>query len=124
MGAEDYEGLKAFRNEKQARGADRRAEAELSFPAARDLARSEGMDLYRHDAGHYALSHPSGWLMNIFPGNRRLYSDRNRPVAPPFIPASEIPDFTLEQVVKAAARAVARMAGRKAERAARKAVRQ
>lgn len=80
----------------------RRDEAERDFPAAEEIACMHGMNLVRRSDHHYQLSHVNGWLQNIYPGNQRLYWDRNKP-KPPFL---QLPDeWGLVDVVKAAVEA-------------------
>ncbi len=61
--------------------------------------RGNGMQLSRKSFHHYSLAHTSGWLINIYPGNCRLYADPNKP-AHPFL---KVPSpWTIPQVVNAA----------------------
>lgn len=71
-----------------------------SDEAAR-LAADAGLTLIRQTEVHYQL-YPKGcrWLLNIYPSNRRLYRDPNKPEKVPFL---RIPDrWTLLDVVRAA----------------------
>lgn len=51
-------------------------DAEASFEEAAHIASLNGMTLKRHSYYHYALTN-GVWLQNIYPGNQRLYWDRN-----------------------------------------------
>ena len=80
----------------------RRDAASESFPFVRGLAEDHGLKLVCHGDAHYQLepdTEERGWLVNIYPGNQRLYHDRNRPKAP-FLDAGR--PWTLESVVRAA----------------------
>ena len=99
MASEDYEFYKVLQQEKVRDGASRRATNKELFGAARQLAAQSGMVLEQHTEVHYGLKSPAGWLLNIYPGNRRLYHDRQRP-KPPFLKIK--PDWTLIDVVRAA----------------------
>jgi hypothetical protein len=91
----------AYRLSKQAEGQERRAAADETFADAQALASPFGLVLARHSAVHYTLSLPGGWWLNVYPGNRRLFWDRNRP-RPPYL---RLPlEWTLLDVVQAAIR--------------------
>lgn len=98
MASEDYEIYKVLQ-ERVRDGASRRAASKEAFAAARQLAAQAGMTLVQHTEVHYGLQSPAGWLLNIYPGNRRLYHDRQKP-KPPFLKVR--PDWTLMDIVKAA----------------------
>jgi hypothetical protein len=95
----------ADKNERQHEKAVSRFVAGNDFDEARRLARKGGLVLVKHSPQHYALRPKGrgGWLQNIYPGNRRLYHDRQKPT-PPYLglPA----EWTLLDVVKAAVAAV------------------
>ena len=56
------------------------------FTEAAGLATAHGLRLKRCTDTHYQLSPMDGrWLQNIYPGNHRLYFDRNKPAKPPFL---------------------------------------
>lgn len=99
MGREDYEVYKVLQAERQREGATRRAENKDLFTKARQVAAQAGLTLIQHTEVHYGLQSPDGWLLNIYPGNRRLYHDRQRP-KPPFLRVK--PDWNLLDVVQAA----------------------
>jgi len=80
--------------------AARRGQAAIDWTKAFIAAKDSGMTLKQHSDQHYQLSHPDGWLLNIYPGNRRLYHDKNR--KGPFL---QVPlEWTLLDVVNAAAK--------------------
>lgn len=95
----DYEIYKALHQIEQQEAEQRRNVSNECFIEARRLAMRAGLTLVRHTETHYALESPMGWLINIYPGNRRLYADRNRKKSP-FLKL--IDDWTLIDVVKAA----------------------
>ena len=77
-----------------------RNEAEGQFRRAAELASNNGMRLLRRSHDHYQLIGPAScpFLQNIYPGNRRLYYDRNHK-KPPFV---DLPsEWSLRDVVKA-----------------------
>jgi len=80
----------------------RRILAGGGFGEAKKLAKSVGLVLVKHSPVHYALRQKGkgGWILNIYPGNRRLYHDRKRP-KPPYLDLPE--KWTLRDVVAAAA---------------------
>jgi len=74
------------------------------FREARIKAAHAGMALEQHSEVHYSLqSSPdeSGkyWRLNIYPGNRRLYHDRQH-AKPPFLKVP--PDWNLMDVIDSA----------------------
>jgi hypothetical protein len=79
----------------------RRDAAEAAFPEARALAASAEFRLLRHSVAHYQLWSPDRkWLLNIYPGNRRLFHDKEK--SGPYL---RVPDeWTLLDVVQAAIR--------------------
>lgn len=77
----------------------RRARATLEFFEARDFCIDRGMDLRKNSDTHYSLF-GDGWLLDIYPGNQRLYRPENREPRAPFL---ELPnEWGLLDVVKAA----------------------
>jgi len=99
MGREDYEVFKLLQQDRIQEGAERRAVSNNEFGAASQLATQSGMTLVRHSEVHYQLRGQAGWLLNIYPGNRRLYHDRNRP-KPPYLKVD--PNWTLIDIVRTA----------------------
>lgn len=56
------------------------------FHDASRLARKHGFLLVCHNDVHYQIRPDNGsWLLNIYPGNRRLYTDTNYPNKAPFL---------------------------------------
>lgn len=81
----DSEFWAAMKAEKQERGRVNRELAERDFARAVALARRSGLLLVRKSDTHYQLEPApkgQGWLLNLYPGNQRIYSDKNRPKAP------------------------------------------
>lgn len=78
----------------------RRDSAEQEFEHARMCAERHGMRLIRHSDAHYALH--CGWILDIYPGNQRLYRPDRLPRVP-FLKLPEDRDWTLLDVVLAAA---------------------
>jgi len=79
--------------------AERRQLAAEQFDAAQRLADLHGLVLRRCTESHYQLSLHNGWLQNIYPGNCRLYWDRQHE-KPPWL---HLPDnWSLLDVVRAA----------------------
>lgn len=77
----------------------RRADATREFSEACQLAEANGLRLVRHTDAHYQLVHvEKDWLLNIYPGNGRLYSDSHR--KPPYFGLE--PGFSLIEVVRRA----------------------
>jgi hypothetical protein len=90
--------MKALKREKQAERAESRAEAWDEFGEAQRLAVKAGLVLRRCTEAQYQLYVDGGWLLNIYPGNGRLYSDPNR--RGPFLKVPMI--WSLLDVVRAA----------------------
>lgn len=88
------------RNDRYERRKQSRERAQVDYREASILAEKHGLRLTIKTQAHYQLSKPSGWLINVYPGNHRLYHDRNRP-KPPYL---NVPMglWTLLDVVKAA----------------------
>ena len=94
--AETYRAMKQL--EKQ-RNAARRDVAAAAFPSIRQHAAEHDLRLTRHTEAHYQLAPVDrSWILDIYPGKRRLYSDRKK-VAPHL---SVPEDWTLMDVVEAA----------------------
>lgn len=96
---------KQYRRHKQIDAAVRRDAEFDAFPAAQAKAEANGLRLVRKTDAHYQISPISfGWLLNIYPGNQRIYADRNRPDAPYLTLAAtdEDRDWTLQEIVDAA----------------------
>jgi hypothetical protein len=79
----------------------RRGDAYVEFLAARDEAEQRGLTLKQCSMDHYQLTNGS-WLLNLYPGNQRIYADRNRS-KPPFLNVPE--PWTLMDCVRASANA-------------------
>lgn len=84
MSSDDYDIYKVLRAERAKEGEQRRQEALKLYNAAAQLATQVGWILNCHSEVHYSLRKPQGnsWILNIYPGNRRLYYDQNKPRGP------------------------------------------
>lgn len=72
--------------EMQKYDADRRRSLNANlFNDARSLASKSGLRLIRCDDVHYQIEHPSGWLINVYPGNQRIFADRQRKIRAPYL---------------------------------------
>lgn len=99
----------AFNAERQRERAERRRNECGAYASARSVAESLGMRLVQRSDVHYQLSpgvdmamHGGAWLLNLYPGNQRLYHDRSKS-RPPYL---DLPDtWTLIDVVRAMAKA-------------------
>jgi len=93
---EFYKALKAVQREEAKSNRD---SAEGSFHAAAKLARSKGLSLTQRSDSHYQLR-GGRWLINLYPGNQRIYADRNKDRAPYL----DVPcNWTLQDAVEAVA---------------------
>lgn len=94
----DYDIYKFLKKEQKKDGVELRNLSHNQFGAAQQLAAQAGLTLVRRSDVHYQLFlSRNDWLLNIYPGNQRLYADRNRPKAP-FIDVKL--NWTLIDVVK------------------------
>lgn len=84
MTSTDYDVYRILRAERAKDGEQRRQEALKVYQAAAQLATQVGWLFNRHSEVHYSLRKPQGnsWILNIYPGNRRLYYDQNKPKGP------------------------------------------
>lgn len=91
---------KDVREARMGEAMDRRLAAGSCYLRLADMARHYTLGLERHSDAHYSITHlATGWRLNVYPGNRRVYMDRNRARAPYLV----LPrDWTLENVVMAA----------------------
>lgn len=99
-----------WRDIKDARRQERqenRAVSEGMFAEAAMCAEASGFRLVKHSDAHYSLRKFSKrdtflplWILNIYPGNRRIYRDPNTIKKAPFLKLK--PDWTLMDVVKVA----------------------
>ena len=73
--------------------------AAAAFAVAADMAHSNGLKLVQKNETHYQLR-GNRWLLNLYPGNQRIYADRQQANTPPWL---NVPDpWTLTDVVRAA----------------------
>ncbi len=93
----DFKELSAYYAEERA---GCRVAATEDFGSSQRRAAGSGLKLVRHSEVHYQLSSlKRGWLINVYPGNHRLYVDKNRSRAPYLrVPMG----WSLEDVVTAA----------------------
>lgn len=103
----DYRVYKALEEEVRRDRRENREQAEAGFPAARKLAAANGLSLRRYDDTLYQLRSDRGWLLNVYPGNQRLYSPKDRTPEAPILWAihERQAAWTLLDVVMAAIRA-------------------
>jgi hypothetical protein len=83
--------------------ATRRKCAGHQFLEAAKLARERGLTLMQRSEQHYQLIGP-GWLLDVYPGNHRLYRPqpgRLHPKRAPYLDV-RLRDWTLLDVVEAA----------------------
>jgi hypothetical protein len=96
-----YEVYKSLREERAEESRRNREQSTDEFSIAARLASANGLALRRHSDSHYALEHiADGWLINVYPGNQRLYMDQQRPKAPYLRLRGEL--WNLADVVSAA----------------------
>ena len=99
--SEIAETFRLLKRERFKAGQERRATAEHDYADALRLCRGTPLMLVKKDCSLYHLRHASaGWLINLYPGNQRIYADRNRPRAP-FLELTGTA-WTLLDIVKAA----------------------
>lgn len=99
MSREDYELFKALQQKKQQESVDRRILGNVDFEEASKLASQAGMTFVKHSEIHYQLRGKTGWVLNVYPGNRRIFHDRNH-LRPPYLKIQS--DWTLIDIVNAA----------------------
>lgn len=73
----DFHKMAKLENQKESRS--RRFEASYTFEQAQHLANEHGLVFKQMSDTHYQLRKPYGWILNLYPGNQRLYWDRNFP---------------------------------------------
>jgi hypothetical protein len=97
MSKEDYEKYRFIAEKRTQESSQRRTLNKEDFQIALQLANKAGIELIQKTEFHYQLK--NHWLINVYPGNQRLYYDRNFP-KPPFLNIKS--DWNLIDVVKAA----------------------
>lgn len=86
----------------QAAKETRREQAGAVFPKARDIAKKKGFTLIQRSASHYQLR-GGRWLINLYPGNQRIYIDRQKQN----VPFLQVPTpWTILDVIEAASKAI------------------
>ena len=100
--SEAIDGYRALDELRKRDGKRRRTRADADFDEAAQYARDHVMILKDCGDGiHYQLYGPGGWLLDIYPGNQRLYRPHRLPRAP-FLRIAVEDEWTLMDVVKAA----------------------
>lgn len=93
--------FKALKQHRQQHGFNRRLQATLDYEQASGAAAQFNMQLIRHTETHYSLRHNKGWIINLYPGNQRIFRDQNNKVHSPYL---KLPNnWTLLDVVEACA---------------------
>lgn len=100
MSSEMGEMFREMREHKKKMGYKQRMHASYEFEGAKAYAEHHGFKLVMHTESHYQLIAPGRWLLNIYPGNCRLYDDRNQNERAPYIHIKA--PWTLQQVVESA----------------------
>lgn len=92
---------RALDQQRKQEAATRRLEAMKDFADAQDAAAKDGRwVLRRHTITHYSLEHRERKCrLNLYPGKRRLYWDKERPKGPHLKVER---DWTLMDIVRAA----------------------
>ena len=100
--ADEIDDWDARREQAREHKADRRLAAGRDFQVARTMADSAGLILFHKTDTHFQLTTKAtgGWLLNLYPGNCRVYGDRNRPKGP-FLNLAGV-KWTLVEVVRRA----------------------
>lgn len=109
---DQIEAFQAMNEARQERNTKRRSVAGASFQDAAELATKHDMILLRRSNVHYSLYGPATrnggngkprykdrWLLDLYPGNQRIFRPTNRKPAAPFIQVA--PNWHLIDVVKA-----------------------
>jgi hypothetical protein len=73
---ESYTGIKLCRQEDKAQ---LRMQAWRDFHDVRSDGYEIGITVRRCSESHYRFEHPSGWGVNVYPGNRRIFKDKDAP---------------------------------------------
>ena len=89
--------FRAQRELRQDQGFENRLRAESDYPEARRRLKAARFHFVRHTDAHYTLRKPGAWLINVYPGNRRISAGFGNP------PYLKLPaDWTLLDVANAA----------------------
>jgi hypothetical protein len=96
--SDQIDAYRAMNEHRRDEGAERREQAAADYWQAAESAAAVGLRLCQVSEAHYQLSSP-GWLINVYPGNCRLFRDPGRGRAP-FLRVSS--PWTLGDVVAAA----------------------
>ena len=79
--SEDNDTFRAIKQERQMRGMNRRALARDDFSEAEHIADEADLCLRECSNTHYQLI-GDGWIINLYPGNQRIYADKGGARAP------------------------------------------
>lgn len=86
MGGEDYEQYEEARRERALGGEDNREKAKREFIVAREMAERLDLCLIMKSPQHYQIMPITRrWLLNLYPGNQRVYTDPNKPERGPYL---------------------------------------
>ncbi len=95
----------AIKEERKVERHSRHDSSEANFKDAQESANLAGMTLRACVAGiHYQLR-GRDWLINLYPGNQRIYRDSNKSKAP-YLKLAFDRDWTLTDIVRAAKEAI------------------
>ena len=96
---EFWQALKAIR---QMSATELRRAAIFDFPVAERIAKLIGLELVQRSEVHYQIKSPVGWIINVYPGNRRIYHQPKQKARGPFF---DLPsEWDLFDVLEAIAR--------------------
>ena len=97
--SESIEQLKALSDYHREQGVIRRSDNIVLYPAAQKLAAENGLVLIQCTESHYQLMPiHKPWVINLYPGNGRVYSDPSHKPRAPFLGLD--PGWTLLHAVQ------------------------
>lgn len=97
--SEESEWWKGIKKQRQNEAADRRSVAASEFASASAMATRSGLELMQLTPTHFQLR-GRGWIINLYPGNQRIYKDRSTREKAPHLELQET--WRLSDVVVAA----------------------
>jgi len=80
--SDTIDGFRALKEMRKVDGDARRQHCRDTLSKAKTLAAEHGFLLLQKSEVHYQLLGLGGWLINLYPGNQRIYADPNRAKAP------------------------------------------
>lgn len=96
----------ARKEDNQKRKSENRKLAADTLIAARVIANKNGMAVIQHSDSHYQIKHRAGWILDVYPGNQRLYRPKGREPKAPHLKGLPLEaDWDLVDVVKACVQA-------------------